>query len=234
MRGASGAVGGGLGRGRRGWGWTAEGGGRGWDAAGWEKGWRFLCLKPLLYATGAAQLCGEQSKIPSLVSGLRRVDGGGTLQRAVSLEPVTADGRGRNGLHCTCHSRTLEEWVLRGQTVSQSRPRSWQGRRARGGWCVCDRGMGTHSCVHTHVDGHSHSVRPAHLSALLLHTPPHRRGLAGSVWGPCRACPFPAGRGAHATFLPASLLWRFMRARLDEAPLLLSRTSTNDWEKATP
>lgn len=38
----------------------------------------------------------------------------------------------------------------------------------------------------------------------------------------------------HITFLPASLLWRFMRARLDEAPLLLSRTSTNDWEKATP
>lgn len=38
----------------------------------------------------------------------------------------------------------------------------------------------------------------------------------------------------HTTFLPASLLWRFMRARLDEAPLLLSRTSTNDCEKATP
>jgi len=36
------------------------------------------------------------------------------------------------------------------------------------------------------------------------------------------------------TFLPASLLWRFINALLEEAPLLLSRTSTKDWEKATP
>jgi len=100
---------------------------------------------------------------------------------------------------------------------------------------VCDGGMETHTCVHIRVWMAMHSsMRPAHRSALSARPPPHRRGLAGSVWGHCRACPFPAGRGAHATFLPASLLWRFMRARLDEAPLLLSRTSTNDWEKATP
>lgn len=36
------------------------------------------------------------------------------------------------------------------------------------------------------------------------------------------------------TFLPASLLWRFISALLEEAPLLLSRTSTKDCEKATP
>lgn len=36
------------------------------------------------------------------------------------------------------------------------------------------------------------------------------------------------------TFLPASLLWRFINALLEEAPLLLSRTSTKDCEKATP
>lgn len=58
-------------------------------------------------------------------------------------------------------------------------------------------------------------------------------GRVGTLPSP----PFPGGEGggaAHTTFLPASLLWRFMRARLDEAPLLLSRTSTNDCEKATP
>lgn len=36
------------------------------------------------------------------------------------------------------------------------------------------------------------------------------------------------------TFLPASLLWRFIKALLEEAPLLLSRMSTKDCEKATP
>lgn len=42
------------------------------------------------------------------------------------------------------------------------------------------------------------------------------------------------GTQAALTFLPASLLWRFMSARLEEAPLLLSLTSTKDCEKATP
>ena len=102
-----------------------------------------------------------------------------------------------------------------------------------GGVCVMEGWR--HTCVHIRVWMAMHSsVRPAHRSALSARPPPHRKGLVGSVWGHCRACPFPAGMGAHATFLPASLLWRFMRARLDEAPLLLSRTSTNDWEKATP
>lgn len=55
--------------------------------------------------------------------------------------------------------------------------------------------------------------------------------------GPAEPSPAPVAMVAgkpHTTFLPASLLWRFMRARLDEAPLLLSRTSTKDCEKATP
>lgn len=55
--------------------------------------------------------------------------------------------------------------------------------------------------------------------------------------GPTEPSPAPVAMVAgkpHTTFLPASLLWRFMRARLDEAPLLLSRTSTKDCEKATP
>lgn len=36
------------------------------------------------------------------------------------------------------------------------------------------------------------------------------------------------------TFLPASLLWRFIRALLEDCPLLRSLMSTKDWEKATP
>lgn len=36
------------------------------------------------------------------------------------------------------------------------------------------------------------------------------------------------GRISRFTFLPASLLCRFMRARLDDWPLLLSLTSTKD------
>lgn len=62
-------------------------------------------------------------------------------------------------------------------------------------------------------------------------------GMWVEEWGLGRAHPCPSGykEGTRlTTFLPASLLWRFMRARLDEAPLLLSRTSTNDCEKATP
>lgn len=109
-------------------------------------------------------------------------------------------------------------------------------------------GMETRSCAHLYMGGCGLCRAPLTAPAPCFPRGARCRREPGqmfSEWhvggrvcqGPSQIRPGPRVMGqkkCHATFLPASLLWRFMRARLDEAPLLLSRTSTNDCEKATP
>lgn len=88
------------------------------------------------------------------------------------------------------------------------------------------------SCAESNADTHELTgVNEAKWLKQLLQCPV---GMMQSPVGmmQCHTC-FP-GFPLTITFLPASLLWRFINALLEEAPLLLSRTSTKDCEKATP
>lgn len=130
--------------------------------------------------------------------------------------------------------KDLEEWVQRadGVTVKATVLAGTQSRQ--GGACVTEGWGHTAVCTRMWMAIHTPGGLLT-LSALLLHTPPPQegpgRGVLGALAEPALSL---AGRGAHVlAFLPASLLWRFMRAWM--RPLLTSRgRPTNDWEKATP